>query len=195
MKASIHAVASLGAAILLYLAFKSVEASVFCFIVGVFIDSDHFIDYLLWSDTRNLKEFFVLGPGYFEKPHLTDKFLHSIEVFSIFVILFAVALHQPVLSIGILVGFACHIVLDFVGFGFNPLHFFLLYRAIVEKKKMIALREAVLKKDGFKCKDCEATTNLQIHRDIHRSAWDTVNEWVTVCKECHIYRHGTGMFY
>jgi len=196
MKAITHAVVSLVIGIPLYLALSSFEAFIVCFLTGVFLDVDHFIDYLWRSKKRSLKKFFALGPGYFDNPHSTDKFLHSIEIFSLLIIL--IMLFQPILGIGIIVGFIGHIALDLVGFGFSPLHFFLLYRAIVEKKRVLALREAVLRRDGFRCRDCGATDNLQIHRGFkigRIEGWDRVDEWTTVCEKCHVKRHGTGLFY
>lgn len=196
MKAIAHATVSLAIGLPLYVAFSSVEAYVFCVLTGVFLDVDHFIDYLLWSKDRNLKKFFILGPDYSDDPHPTDKFLHSIDLFSIFVI--PIMLYQPILSIGIIAGFAGHIALDLTGFGFGPFYFFFSYRVVVGKRKILSLREAILKKDGFRCKDCGATDNLHIHRDIklgHLNGWDRVEEWTTVCERCHIQRHKTGMFF
>jgi len=196
MKAIVHAIVSLVIGIPLYLAFSSIEAYIFCFLTGVFLDVDHLIDYLWWSKDKSLRMFFILGPGYFDKPHSTDKFLHSIEIFSLLVI--PIILHQPTLGIGLIVGFVGHIALDFVGFGFSPFHFFLFYRAIIEKNKVLLLKEAVFKRDGYKCIGCGATSHLQIHRDIkigRLNGWDRVDEWKTVCEQCHIGRHKTGMFY
>lgn len=196
MKVVVHVAVSLVIGIPLYFAFPSVDTYVFCFLTGVFLDVDHFIDYLWWSKDKSLKKFFILGPSYFDDPHSTDRFLHSIDLFSLFAV--PIMLLQPALGIGIIVGFASHIVLDFVGFGFSLFYFFFLYRFVFGKRKILSLREAVLKKDRFRCRDCGVTGNLQIHRDIklvRLNGWDRVEEWTTVCEQCHMQRHQTGMFY
>ena len=196
MKALVHAAVSLAIGVPLYLAFSSVEAFVLCFLTGLFLDVDHLIDYLWWSEDKNLRRFFSLGPGYFDRPHSTDKFLHSIELFSLLVI--PIMLTQPIFGVGVIVGFIGHISLDFWGFGFSPFHFFLSYRAIVEKKRVISLREAILERDDFRCRNCGATGDLQIHKGIklgRLGRWNNVDEWTTVCEPCHIQRHETGMFY
>jgi len=176
--------------------FSSFEAYIFCFLTGVFLDVDHLVDYLWWSEERSLKKFFFLGPGYFNNPHPTDRFLHSVDLFILLIT--PVMLYWPILGIGVIMGFIGHLILDFAGFGFSPLDFFLLYRVFVWKRKILTLREKVLRKDGFKCRDCGATSKLQIHRDTKLgrfNGWERAEEWTTVCEQCHIQRHKTGMLY
>jgi hypothetical protein len=98
-------------------------------------------------------------------------------------------------GIGMIVGFGSHLILDQIGYPYDSLHFFLLYRIFVEKKKVIELRDAVFRRDGFKCRNCKATNNLQIHeKNLHglpfqKNPW-AIDEWITVCEKCHIQRHG-----
>jgi len=196
MKASTHAVASLVLSFALYIAVRSVEASLFCFLAGVLLDGDHLLDYLWWSEEKKFRTFFILGPDYFDDPHSLDKLLHSVDLFAFAAI--PIVLCFPFMGLGIAVGFGGHIILDIFGFGFTPLYFFLLYRVAVGKSKIVSLREAVLKKDGFKCVDCKMTDNLQIHRGLKLgrvSGWDKVEEWTTVCENCHMKKHMKGMFY
>jgi 5-methylcytosine-specific restriction endonuclease McrA len=85
--------------------------------------------------------------------------------------------------------------LDYLGYRFTPLHFFLLYRVFFEKNKERELKDVILKRDGFQCVDCGVTEKLQIHRTVKQKSWDTLTEWVTLCEECHIKQHGSGQFY
>lgn len=192
----VHAISSLLISVIMYFANLPVESCVLCLLTGVFVDIDHFIDYLLWSKDKTLKKFWILGPSHYTEIHLTDTLLHSIDLFSLLVIPFI--LYWPIAAIGIMTGFFSHLALDQIGFRYNPLHFFLLYRIFVEKKKERTLRDTVLKRDGFKCRDCGAMDNLQLHRNLqllHRTSWNTIEEWTVVCEKCHMKRHGSGMFY
>lgn len=193
MKTIVHAVTSLLISIIMYFANLPIESCVFCFLVGVFVDVDHFLDFLLWEEDKDLKKFWILGHNYFIEVHSTDYLFHSIDLFSLLIIPFI--LYWPALGFGMIVGFAGHLILDQIGFHYDSFHFFLLYRIFVEKRKSLELRDAVLKRDGFKCRDCGATQKLQLHRKSRQKSWDTVDEWMTVCEECHMKRHGSGVFY
>jgi hypothetical protein len=118
---------------------------------------------------------------------------HSIDLFIILVILIATFL--PNILAGVTIGFFSHLVFDYLGYGFSPLHFFFFYRAFFEKSKERDLRDATFRRDEHKCVDCNATEKLQIHRALKQKSWETITEWVTLCEECHIKKHGSGQFY
>jgi 5-methylcytosine-specific restriction endonuclease McrA len=54
------------------------------------------------------------------------------------------------------------------------------------------LRNEVLKRDGWRCQDCGATTNLQVHhiRPRSRLGGDVMDNLITLCASCHGNRHG-----
>jgi 5-methylcytosine-specific restriction endonuclease McrA len=54
------------------------------------------------------------------------------------------------------------------------------------------LRNEVLKRDGWRCQDCGATTNLQVHhiRPRSRLGGDVMDNLITLCASCHGKRHG-----
>lgn len=177
----------------LYFVGLPIVSCLLCFLAGIFVDADHYLDFLLWSKRRDFRRFRILGPPHFTQIHLTDTLFHSVEL----IVLLAIPIYyySPEIAIGLTLGFISHIALDHVGFNFHPLHFFLSYRIIVEKKKERFLRDSVFRRDGYKCTECSATENLQIHRRSKQKSWDSIDEWVTLCEECHIKSHGSGLFY
>lgn len=54
------------------------------------------------------------------------------------------------------------------------------------------LREAVLKRDGFRCTRCPCKERLQAHHKVYRATWyDSIPEdLVTLCWRCHKKEHG-----
>ena len=192
MKVIIHALASTFLSLLVYAYSNSFEVSILCFLLGVFIDVDHALDYLMWSNNRSLRTFFKLGPDYFTNPHSTDRVLHSIDLWLPLILFTMVIL--PELAIGVAVGFIGHITLDFLGFSSSP---FLLHRVLRWKNQVVELRKTVLERDGYRCRDCGAASTLQMHneRNFSCTKWNKLRDWVSLCERCHMSRHGSGMFY
>jgi 5-methylcytosine-specific restriction endonuclease McrA len=63
------------------------------------------------------------------------------------------------------------------------------YFAFYKDERWKAKRIEILKRDNFKCRCCEAKTNLHVHH-LHyswdRKPWEYNNKaLVTLCKECH----------
>lgn len=58
------------------------------------------------------------------------------------------------------------------------------------------VRDRVLERDGWRCKNCGSGNNLQVHHRyyIHgRKAWEYHDEaLVTLCERCHAVTHGKG---
>lgn len=57
-------------------------------------------------------------------------------------------------------------------------------------------REAVLKRDGYRCQKCEGVTNLEVHHikpfaDFPESRFD-ISNGVTLCRKCHRRLHKEG---
>jgi 5-methylcytosine-specific restriction endonuclease McrA len=54
------------------------------------------------------------------------------------------------------------------------------------------LRKHVLKRDGWRCQDCGAMKDLQVHHIKRRSqlGGDVAQNLITLCASCHGKRHG-----
>ena len=54
------------------------------------------------------------------------------------------------------------------------------------------LRNEVLKRDGWRCQDCGAMKDLQVHHIRPRSqlGGDVMPNLITLCASCHGKRHG-----
>ena len=54
------------------------------------------------------------------------------------------------------------------------------------------LRSQVLKRDGWRCQDCGAMKDLQVHHIKRRSqlGGDVAQNLITLCARCHGKRHG-----
>ena len=54
------------------------------------------------------------------------------------------------------------------------------------------LREAVLKRDGYKCRVCPRQTGLQVHHLSYPKTWgdDSEANLITLCAAHHMNRHG-----
>jgi 5-methylcytosine-specific restriction endonuclease McrA len=55
-----------------------------------------------------------------------------------------------------------------------------------------ALRQQVLRRDGWRCQLCGTMTNLEVHhRQFHsHSGHDTEENLITLCSKCHSWVHG-----
>ncbi len=117
----------------LYLCLKSLPGAIGCFTVGVFIDLDHFHDYLVHSRFRpaSLKQFFdVCHNMKLSKLYLV---FHSYEII-LLLFLAGFLTGWSDLTIGITTGFIVHLVVDELTnkkkYALNPLFYFFIYRLI-----------------------------------------------------------------
>ena len=62
------------------------------------------------------------------------------------------------------------------------------------RKEYQALRLQVLKRDGWRCQNCSAPENLQIHHIQRRSLLgnDSAENLIALCVTCHRLAHGVG---
>jgi len=127
LKPEYHVIISLVLSIVFYLFTKSVFGSISVFLVGVFIDLDHIIDF--WIGNKKIiftiREFF----DYFYKQKYNKAYVlfHSVEFIPIIFILGNMFLGK-IITYGILLGFIAHILLDHIGNGSKLLTYFLTYR-------------------------------------------------------------------
>jgi len=59
-------------------------------------------------------------------------------------------------------------------------------------EEYIVVRKQVLERDGWRCQDCGAAQNLQVHHMKPRSqlGGDVAQNLITLCASCHGKRHG-----
>jgi 5-methylcytosine-specific restriction endonuclease McrA len=67
-----------------------------------------------------------------------------------------------------------------------------LSKASAERSQADESRLEVLKRDGWRCQQCGAHKNLQVHHIVHRSQLgaSTTENLITLCAECHRAEHG-----
>ncbi|OGI15153.1 hypothetical protein A3K63_03415 [Candidatus Micrarchaeota archaeon RBG_16_49_10] len=138
MEPEYHVFASLLISLAFFLVTKSLFASLLCLIVGIFIDTDHIIDYLI--DKRRvptIKQFFDYF--YSKKYERIRVLFHSLE-FTPLIFLASRWLFGLVPAYGIMAGFLSHMALDYIGNRPRPFTYFLTYRIIVGFKADMLVR-------------------------------------------------------
>jgi 5-methylcytosine-specific restriction endonuclease McrA len=65
-------------------------------------------------------------------------------------------------------------------------------RLRLKPEDYVVLRNQVLKRDGWRCQDCGAMKDLQVHHIKRRSqlGGDVAQNLITLCASCHGKRHG-----
>jgi 5-methylcytosine-specific restriction endonuclease McrA len=56
-----------------------------------------------------------------------------------------------------------------------------------------ALRQQVLRRDGWRCQLCGTMSNLEVHHKQFRShsGHDSEQNLITLCSDCHLILHGS----
>lgn len=123
-----HVIASVLVSALVWLWLRSSAAALACFLMGVFIDLDHIIDFL-YNNRRHLRfrRFFAVFE--FEILENIFVFLHSWEFALVWLALLACVpdARQPV-ALGLFVGFVTHLGLDNLFNRHSRWAYFILYR-------------------------------------------------------------------
>ena len=57
-----------------------------------------------------------------------------------------------------------------------------------------ALRQQVLRRDGWRCQSCGATANLEVHHQqfLSHARHDSEENLITLCASCHEEMHSRG---
>jgi 5-methylcytosine-specific restriction endonuclease McrA len=65
-------------------------------------------------------------------------------------------------------------------------------RLKLNPEEYLLITNAVLKRDGWRCQDCGAMKDLQVHHIKRRSqlGGDVAKNLITLCVSCHRKRHG-----
>ncbi len=127
MKLEQHIAISSAVSTIFLMITDSIEGTIACFLVGIFIDLDHIFDYLFNHGAKiNMKHFF----NTFKLEALDNifVFLHSWEIMAMCLIAAWLTDWKPVL-LGIFVGGSIHLFLDHLFNGHSPFAYWLLYRA------------------------------------------------------------------
>jgi len=135
MLPSRHVIASLSLGIVLWFFTKSIYASILCFVSGVLIDIDHFLDYIIHRGLRGITFRKVYkasketgdqeGEDVFKKLYLI---LHSGEIVFI---LWALTLYtRNIYVLALSLGYTLHLIMDCIGNKLYPSAYFVLWRVI-----------------------------------------------------------------
>ena len=58
-----------------------------------------------------------------------------------------------------------------------------------KSKEWLELRQRILKRDGFKCKECGIKENLHIHHIKYKHGSNLKKDLITLCVDCHKTKH------
>lgn len=128
MQVSKHALVSVVVSALVWWWLRSYAAALACFLTGVFIDLDHFFDYV-YNHRRHLQFHRVFTIFELEILENIFVFLHSWEFALVWLalLLSLPEARQPVV-LGLFIGFVTHLALDNLFNGHARWAYFLLYR-------------------------------------------------------------------
>lgn len=125
MKITQHVIISAAAGAGVYAATRSWEITAGTFIMGVFIDLDHIIDY--WREhpfRMDLVHFFATCEEY--RLNRAMLFLHSLEL-AVPLALLAYFVRSPWIT-GFLIGWSVHMIFDYLGNKTNNMTYFFIFR-------------------------------------------------------------------
>ncbi len=122
-----HTLLSLAASAAVYLVSRSFAAGLACFLSGIFIDLDHFLEYFYYFGLRrfSVRSFFQAA-----NEHVYRKFfllLHSYELAGVFWILSLAVIRRP-WAWGFSLGFTLHIIADQIYNPCRPASYLLAFR-------------------------------------------------------------------
>lgn len=66
------------------------------------------------------------------------------------------------------------------------------YKSFLRSKYWKKVREAVLKRDNYRCKGCDSVTKLHVHHltyNNHFREHENLNDLITLCDLCHREQH------
>jgi len=137
MKPSKHVAISLGVSLVFWFWTRHFQATVACFLSGIFIDLDHHLDYWLVKKEIpwNYKKLVEFCTGLTQKPIYL--FFHAYEWLTV-LWLTIWWLKLDVIWIGLAVGLTSHLVCDQFANPLKPFTYFLTYRIInkFERRKL-----------------------------------------------------------
>lgn len=178
--------------------FFGMTSAIFAFLVGSLLDGDHLIDFLLWSKNKSLRSFLVLGL-WFEKPHITDTFLHSYELLLPFWGLISI-FNAFNLGFGVTIGLVFHLISDQIynnlRYGTSPLDYSFIGKIINHNnrlaiyEKRAAIYKSVLARDNYSCQACGSSKEpLEIHMENFAFGTESSDSYISVCPSCHTKKH------
>lgn len=134
MRVKNHIIISTSLSAIIYYFTKSIFLGVINFIVGVFMDMDHLIDYCLSGPKKLINKDEFLNGFYFDKSGKIYVFLHSYELL---IFWWIIVIYFKWYLLGIIVSFAfvSHLVFDQFSYNLHPLVYFFIFR-IIKKFKL-----------------------------------------------------------
>lgn len=129
MRPKYHILISIILSIIVYFVTKSFFGAILCLFAGIFIDTDHLLDY--WLHRKKIiidKRFF--SEDYHIKFGRIFVLMHSYEIILALTILYNITRFTPI--IGLTIGWLSHLLLDQLSNGVHPMTYFLSYRLLVD---------------------------------------------------------------
>jgi len=143
MKPEHHIIASIVVSSAIYFFFNSISAALISFVSGVFIDIDHFLDYILHGKfSLHLKDYYLFSlERQFSKIYL---FFHSFEIIILLWVMISY-FKLNLFRIAFVIGLTQHLILDSIFNSYtvliNPLAYFFAFRAAKGFRKELLFKE------------------------------------------------------
>lgn len=130
MKTKAHFVTSAILAVAIFALYRQWSAAIATFLIGVFIDLDHFCDFWMSRPRRPFSIKAFLDPNAYMHKNQNRAFvpLHGYE-FAVVLWLGALATSWPPLLVGIASAMTLHLILDDIGNNLKTLSYFIIFRA------------------------------------------------------------------
>lgn len=72
----------------------------------------------------------------------------------------------------------------------KPIHVPTRYEAYLQTEQFDEIRQAVFRRDGYKCFVCDSTTDIQPHHLTYRNVYhEPTRDLITLCRKCHSIFH------
>lgn len=135
MKVNRHLIVSLGAGGAIWLFTQSLYAGIVCFISGVFVDIDHFIDYIIHHGINNtsLRRVYQACEQTVnrEGEYKFTKLYLIFHVAELAILLCIIAIYtRNIYVVAIALGYSIHLALDSIGNPFFFISYFIIYRTL-----------------------------------------------------------------
>ena len=133
MRVHNHVISSVCAGWAVWFFTRSLYAGIICVLVGIFIDIDHVLDYMLhfgWRDFSIKKLFHVCQQTREKKVEIGfDRFYVFLHAHELLVFLWFIAIYtQNIYFLSAVIGYTLHLTLDCLGNSRHPCMYFLSYR-------------------------------------------------------------------
>lgn len=192
-----HAAVSTVISLIMLVYFRKVLMSASCFLSGILIDLDHIFDYYMNSKPSHLAKPSRRSPESCKTDVPSRKVykpLHGVELLSL--VLFLYVFTQSEVVLGIFIGFAAHLLMDFLALG-HPVAVSLVFKINQDFPCGVnILRRKLWKlgRDLDRCQRCGRGGEMALHksgRSYIGPAWGGLSKIEILCSKCRdeVKRH------